>query len=621
MRLDTARNNHAAKHLGAFAVLAALAVGLGGQASGCGGGGSSGGGGGGTGLGGTAAVGAPLVGAAITAKDRAGNVATTTTAIDGSYAVDVTGFEDLFLVEVSSSTLASDLYSIGTQGGGIVNLTPMTDLALRAYYDAQGLDVAAVFDTLGASSTIPTAAEVQGLRSALRDLLVPILEEHGLVAADFDIFASTFDADGSGFDGVLDDTTFSPSGYTTTATTTQTVTITIANGSATVTSTTQGAAGTSQTSTRVAFADVLEQAALNEALAGASATLEALFATITARGASLAASDLLPFFAASGYLDGGRDRDASIAQCVDAFGGRSMAFVRIERVLAFDAGAGTGSATDFLQVAVRLSESADGITVEGPDVGSTEESLSFSLGRQTDDTFLLVGNQRALSIDFGNIFQLRQSAQDPVTPTAEARFTIFATALAGAIDTVSVTCTTSTSATIELVKDPGGTLDSFGLPAGFTLPGTLAVGSVISYAATTTAPATAFTIEETIGGALAESLRITGVRIGAGANEDLTTFFARQDPLADILGQTVTLTFQRPTTFTIARSAPFGFLHGVPSQDVFLDATIRRPDPTASTVTFEVPATAGGQVPTGVSLTLDFADNTNGSIQLSLFVQ
>jgi hypothetical protein len=176
--------------------------------SGCGGGG---GGGGGTTTGpqpqllsGLAAAGAPIVGS-VTIKDSSTPVSlekTVTIAADGKYSVDVVGMTGPFALRADGKVGGRDysLYSAATEAdlNGTINITPFTDLIVA---NIAG-DLAANYYASGAFSTL-NATEISAAESALQLKLQPILTAVGL-ADSIDLLRSSFSADHTGLDGVLD---------------------------------------------------------------------------------------------------------------------------------------------------------------------------------------------------------------------------------------------------------------------------------------------------------------------------------------------------------------------------------------------------------------------------------
>lgn len=170
----------------------------------CGGGGS----GGGTStttqtLSGTAAQGAAIASATVTIKDKNGSTITGTTGTDGKYSIDVTGKTAPFLLKVPAG--AGFLYSVATATGA-ANIHPFTDLIIRNWYKVQSSDVETDFSGAGALAKVPTVAEINTIEAVIRNILSANLTNVGVTASNFNLLTSSFVADHTGFDKVLDNT-------------------------------------------------------------------------------------------------------------------------------------------------------------------------------------------------------------------------------------------------------------------------------------------------------------------------------------------------------------------------------------------------------------------------------
>jgi hypothetical protein len=155
-------------------------------------------------LSGLAAAGAPIIGH-VTIKDSSAPVSlekTVDIAADGSYSVDVSGMTGPFALRADGKVGGRDyhLYSAATPAdvGGTINITPFTDLIIA---NIAG-DLAANYFASGAFSTL-SATDLSAAESALQRKLQPILTAVGL-ADSIDLLRSSFSADHTGLDGVLD---------------------------------------------------------------------------------------------------------------------------------------------------------------------------------------------------------------------------------------------------------------------------------------------------------------------------------------------------------------------------------------------------------------------------------
>ncbi len=150
---------------------------------------------------GTAASGAPVVGT-VTVKDSTGATRTSTIGADGIYSVNVAGMSGPF-VFLASGTVGGRTVSMVSAAtaadiGKTINITPFTDLivANMAGEAASTYYAAPTFSKL-------TATDLDAARQTLTARLLPILNSLR-VAAGFDLLRSSFAADHSGFDAVMD---------------------------------------------------------------------------------------------------------------------------------------------------------------------------------------------------------------------------------------------------------------------------------------------------------------------------------------------------------------------------------------------------------------------------------
>jgi len=147
---------------------------------------------------GTAATGAPIDGT-VYVKDAKGVEKSIATAVDGSFTLDVPGMTPPYLLKVTPST-GPELYSFASKNGQTVNLTPTTNLAMFLAYGKSDLNTLYVgWDGTGVSETAVATAE-----GTVRANLIAEMEAKGLDVASFDLFTTSFKADGSGIDGVMD---------------------------------------------------------------------------------------------------------------------------------------------------------------------------------------------------------------------------------------------------------------------------------------------------------------------------------------------------------------------------------------------------------------------------------
>ena len=153
---------------------------------------------------GTAAQGAPLAGASVSLRDARGQYAAASTDAAGHFEVPVAGMTAPFLLKVATpdgKTLYGSAADMGT-----ANLDPYSDLLVRDWYAAHGADADMAFAGRG---PLPDAAGMALLDKTLSGMLADAFAGTG-VPAHFSLLNSSFTADHTGFDRLLDQTRIDP---------------------------------------------------------------------------------------------------------------------------------------------------------------------------------------------------------------------------------------------------------------------------------------------------------------------------------------------------------------------------------------------------------------------------
>jgi hypothetical protein len=164
---------------------------------------------------GVAATGAPItpsMNGVVTIQDSASPAHTTTSPTDanGGYsftAAQLAGWSTPYLMEINyevagvkynlhSAATASDL----TSGSATINITPLTDLVIA---NLAGTIAANVFKNQASYASQLTSTALAAGASALAAQLQPILAAQG-VSSSVDLFRTSFSANGTGMDAVLD---------------------------------------------------------------------------------------------------------------------------------------------------------------------------------------------------------------------------------------------------------------------------------------------------------------------------------------------------------------------------------------------------------------------------------
>lgn len=459
-------------------------------------GGCGGGGGGGDGAGapppppaattvsGTAATGAPLAGVRVTLKDSQGQSRTATTAANGTYSVDTSGLAPPFFIKAERS--AGNLYSVSADANTTttINITPLTDLIIRSWYNVQTIAVDTAFGA-PATNPPPSPREVQLIASVVQKVVQLWLDQAG-VSAGFNLISTPFSANSTGIDLVLDRTTVDPSlGRITIrdGTTTQVSTLAASGGAINVSTTTTSPSGTTS-STASTVVPVLS--AQQQALADITAGLGRFAATVNTRGTALLAADVLPFFDPN-LLDDGLNASQSAAGIAEFLKGVTLAFEVLE-IRSLD------TTNNVARVVVEIASTQAGAT------SREREEFTF---RKVGSSWLLSGNGRIASVRLNAEARRDQGAH---TFTVGPAINVHVTAPAGTVTGATVSGggiwpNTALRAGLPSVE-PWGNASNFFInsgvlptlvPAGteFTITLIRADGSRVSYVE----PSNAFTTE------------------------------------------------------------------------------------------------------------------------------
>jgi hypothetical protein len=297
---------------------------------------------------GTASLGAAIAGATVTLVDFAGTVRTGTTASDGSFAFSTGGLTPPFLVKVVTATDSGEfpagttLYSVSAllNPSQRINVHVLTDLMVRSFYSAQGIDVNNAFNS-PADFPPPSPSAVR----ALANLVIPSVQlwlnnagveatgdaptgdAINLISTPFVAYPPGVTPPG-GLDAVLHQITseeISPDGSVEEVTiagggVTETISPVYGNGLITLNTETTNPSGGG---TAGSFIGMALTSAVEPLVNGINATLAAFANTINTKGSALAIADLLPFYAPD-YLHNGRNAEQDATETVDEIAGVTM---------------------------------------------------------------------------------------------------------------------------------------------------------------------------------------------------------------------------------------------------------------------------------------------------------
>ncbi|MDE2070203.1 MAG: hypothetical protein KGJ04_02920, partial [Gammaproteobacteria bacterium] len=150
---------------------------------------------------GTMAIGRAVPGAVVSLKDSQGQPVVAMTDGNGRFQIATSGLVAGFLLK-GEDNQGHVLFSFAANPGNM-NITPLTDLMVRIWYQAHGTTAEAAFAN-PAAHPVPPAAQLAALNQALVGLMASALGSQGLDPAKFNLIATPFNANGAGFDSVLD---------------------------------------------------------------------------------------------------------------------------------------------------------------------------------------------------------------------------------------------------------------------------------------------------------------------------------------------------------------------------------------------------------------------------------
>ena len=158
-------------------------------------------------LSGTAATGAPIANADVIVKSQSGERLQIQTDGSGEYALDEIELDGPFISRVSA-TDGTFLYSIAflaDQDEEVSNIHPLSDLIVRNWAARNGIDLDALIGNELPLDVIPDEDEINSVEREIINIIRFALLVFGS-SETFDLLTTQFVADGSGFDGFLDNT-------------------------------------------------------------------------------------------------------------------------------------------------------------------------------------------------------------------------------------------------------------------------------------------------------------------------------------------------------------------------------------------------------------------------------
>lgn len=268
---------------------------------------------------GTAATGAAVAGSVVVI-DATGRIGTAvaTSASTGAFTVDVSGLTAPFLLQVVGTAGGRQVFlsSVATAAGQTVNLTPLTDLVVSAAAGVAG--GGSLVDACAPSGSTAPAACVAALKDATTGsrLATAVSDVARLVkdlnAAGTDVLNGAFQADGTGFDALLDKILVTPASS---GSPVATVTLIASNTRLGQVALPATSGGTATVTATPPSADALKAAdtvaALLPQVRACLASLNALYPASNFRAPT--AAQVQPFIDDSFFLGGGADKAGVVA--------------------------------------------------------------------------------------------------------------------------------------------------------------------------------------------------------------------------------------------------------------------------------------------------------------------
>ena len=151
---------------------------------------------------GTAATGAAIVGT-VEVIGTGGNLATATIEVDGSFKVKVNGMDAPFMLRTVASNGSASEYSYAEKANIKVNITPLTTAAMVLASNST-TNPSTMFNSWVSSHVNVTAAGIENAQAIVNANLSAQYIANNLDPLVYDFFGTEFDANHTGFDGLLD---------------------------------------------------------------------------------------------------------------------------------------------------------------------------------------------------------------------------------------------------------------------------------------------------------------------------------------------------------------------------------------------------------------------------------
>jgi hypothetical protein len=528
---------------------------------------------------GTASLGAAISGGMVTVVDATGRTANATTASDGTFVLDSSGLTPPFLVRVITTTASGEfpvgttLYSVSADAnvGTRINVHVLSDLIVRSFYSAQGIDPDTAFASPLGADAAPTPTAVQGLASLVIPAVQLWLSNAGVNATAgapgngaINLISSPFaayppGATPAGLDAVLHIitseilTSIAPLSVSVASTTGAVSLITIVNGTITETITpsypgggaivintvTTNTANGGSTSTE-AFNGLALTSGQQSVVDAINASLAAFAAIINTKGSALTGNDILPTYAPDYLNDGQNASQAANAFALENAGMFTVNSLKVFSLKSLDT---VNNVADVLV--------AYDISVSGQEQIGHDLEIIF---KNESGTWLQYGDQ-----------QITQVSANSESRTSEGKDSI-GTRQPGLYSQTDigafVNVLTSFDVTNITVSGGGSIWNGATSAALFPQPQLLSNGQTfngfgrLSQAltpATIPPPGTIFTFNFTTGSSGSPTYKTTNNAFTTERSVIFTNVTAGNGPLSSVVGKTVTYTWPLPLTYAIGQ--------------------------------------------------------------------
>jgi hypothetical protein len=528
---------------------------------------------------GTASLGAAIAGGIVTLVDANGNVVTGTTASDGTFTVATTGLTPPFLVRVVTTTASGNfpagttLYSVSADGnvGTRINVHVLSDLMLRSFYSAQGIDPDTAFSSPLGGNAAPTPLAVQGLASLVIPAVQLWLNNAGVNATAgapangaVNLISSPFTAyppgvtPTSGLDAVLHlitSETIDPGNVTAvtivSGTITEIISPTYSGGTITLNTTTTNSANGGSSSNEV-FTTIPITSANQSAANGINASLATFESIVNTNGSALTGSELLPAFAPD-YLNDGSNNTAGANTTAMSLAGATITSLQVQ---SFNSLNTTTNVADVI-LAINI--------IQG---GQIQSGTTEQIFKEEGGVWLLYGDQRIGQFQISANSESRTSEGTDSISTRQPGlyFQTDIGAFVNAPTSLGVTAVTvsgggliwNRAASAALFHEPqliqnGQTFDSFARLSQ-------ALGPVPPFAAAPPPPGTTFTFNFTTASSGNPTYTATNNAFTTERSVIFINPAAGNGPLSSVVGQTITYTWPLPRTYAVGQVSLFAYI-------------------------------------------------------------